>query len=138
MDETCLHLDNEDFLKLNPELAPLVKGTSSSKGNTRKNRIIKSLDGQNYGSGKEAEDALKFTQAVMAGEYFYYIHDMLITLPSGNKMRLDHVLINKKMQVEVYDTKAYDIIRQKFRCEDDWEVKAREFKTVYGFAIKLI
>ncbi len=96
------------------------------------------LDGEVYGSGKEAEDARNFILAVRAGEYLLYKHHVWITLPSGNKMELDHVLVDKTFKVHVFDTKAFDDKTQKYLSTREWKNKAKEFKAAYGFDIKII
>jgi hypothetical protein len=103
-----------------------------------RNIRTKDPDGETYDSGKEAEDARKFFQAVMAGEYLLYKHHLGVKLPSGNRMVLDHVLINKWMQLEVYDSKAFDKKTGKYLMTDDWRNKANEFKRAFNIEIKSI
>jgi hypothetical protein len=128
--------NNPDLIKRNPELNSLLHSGEMPAGVSKyRNVRTKDPDGEVYDSGKEAADAVKFAQAVKAGEYVLYAHHVRVTLPSGNKLELDHVLINNQFQVEVYDTKALDYKTGKYISTPDWKNKAKEFKAAFGIEI---
>ncbi|MDD5511385.1 MAG: hypothetical protein PHI12_11350 [Dehalococcoidales bacterium] len=133
-----IDLKNPDLLARNPVLQQLVGPPAAGKGSKWHNKPATDLSGETYGSGREAEDARKFVQAVMAGEYLAYHHHLKVKLPGGVIMELDHVLINNKLQVEVFDTKLFDEKKQKFICTDKWRTKQRVFEDVFGIKIQLI
>lgn len=135
-----INLQNDDLLKRNPELANMLGPTSSAgkKRSKHLNVIVKDPGGEVYDSGKEAADAANLALAVRSGEYLAYIHHLVVKLPSGNKLELDHVLINNMLQVEVFDSKAFDEKTQKYLSTPEWKAKAKEFKAKFGFEIKRI
>ena len=131
--------NNPDLMKNNPELQELVhSGEMPAAVSKFRNIRTKDPDGETYDSGKEAEDARKFAQAVMSGEYLLYKHHLRVKLPSGNVMVLDHFLVNKWMQIEVCDSKALDKKTGQYRMTADWKNKANEFKRAFGIEIKSI
>jgi hypothetical protein len=134
-----IHTDNDQLLALNPALAAIVSpAKSAGKGSKWHNKPAKSLEGETFDSGKEADDALKFTQAVQAGFYRAYLHHVVVELPGGVKMELDHLVLNKKLQVEVYDSKLLDKATGKFICTPEWRNKKKQFEEIYGLKITLI
>jgi hypothetical protein len=132
-----IHADNPELLNLNPELAKLVD-PKKRKISTRRNVMHFGPDGERYDSGLEAKHAQEFTLAVRSGEYVAYFHSLPVPLPGNQVLIIDHVLINKQFQLEVYDSKPYDEKTQRFRCEDDFIVKKKVFEDIYKKEIKLI
>lgn len=130
---------NEELLALNPELGEFL-GSGSSGRKPSKWHNIKQMDpsGETYGSGREADDALMFTKAVQSGEYLGYLHHFWVPLPGGIRMELDHVLINKQMQLEVFETKLFDKDTGKHICTRDWRNKQKIFEATYHIKIQLI
>jgi hypothetical protein len=128
--------NNPDLLKKNPELAGMLHaGEMPAKVSKFRNIRTKDPDGETYDSGREAADAVKFAQAVLAGEYLLYKHHLVVPLPGGIKIELDHFLINKKLQPEVFDTKSSDGKATKTR---DWINKKKLFESTYGIPIQII
>ena len=135
-DVSDIHTENEDLLVRNPELATyLGKGAGPAKVNKFRNIKVKDPDGETYDSGKEAKDARDFTLAVRAGEYLLYKHHLVVPLPGGIQIELDHFLLNKKFQPEVFDTKSEDGKATKTR---DWINKKKLFEDTYHICIKII
>ena len=132
-----INFKNEDILKRNPELLQFV-GSRPKKPSKWHNIKHMDPDGEVYGSGREAEHARIFVKAVQSGEYIAYLHHLWVTLPGGIRIELDHVLINNKFQIEVFDSKLYDEHDQKFICTDKWRVKQKLFEGTYGIKIQLI
>lgn len=121
-----------DFLALNHDQL----GEPEKKPSKMRN-IVQEIDGERYGSKKEAKDAQNFSLAVRQGEYYLYIHHFIVKLPGSIKMELDHLLINNKLEIEVYETKALDK-KGKFRMTRDWRNKQKLFEATYGIKIKII
>jgi hypothetical protein len=127
---------NPELLKRNPEIVQML-GNSEASVSVSKYRNVrtKDPDGEVYDSGKEAADAVKFSQAVRAGEYILYKHHVMINLPGSIKMELDHFLVNNQMQIEIYDSKSSDGQATKTR---DWVNKKKLFEATYGIKIGII
>ena len=132
-----INFKNQALIDLNPELSKLFD-KAARKRSTRGNIIHLGPDGEKYDSGIEAVHAGNFMAAVRSGEYLFYIHGMPVPLLGNQVIILDHVLINKRFEVEVYDSKPFDKRTGKFRCEDDFIVKKKVFEDLYKKEIKLI
>jgi hypothetical protein len=134
-----INTKNDDLVKRNPELAAyLGQGIRAKKPSKWHNIKENDPDGEVYDSGREASDAAKFKALVRSGEYLLYVHHMVVPLPGGVKIELDHFLLNRKLQPEVFDTKLFDEKTGKFICTPDWNNKRKQFEDLYGIKIKLI
>lgn len=129
---------SEDFARRNSALQAELGEQNKARELKYHNHPTASLEGERFDSGKEAEDARNFTLAVRAGEYILYRHHVMIKLPSGNRLELDHVVIDNQMRVRIFDTKAQDKKTGKFLITREWKNKAKEFKAAYGFEIQII
>jgi len=118
---------SEDVRNLNPQFKEQKPKKPSKYRNVRQ-----TINGMTFDSKKEAEDAQNFMTAVWAGEYISYQHHVIFPLPGGINYEADHTLINKKLEVEVYDTKTLGTVTKEFK------LKAKLFREVYGRDIKLI
>ena len=123
--------------KLNPGIFQDV-GEGVKKKRNKYGNIRTSMEGMSFDSGKESVDAGNFMLAVRGGAYIAYLHHVNVTLPSGNRLELDHLLIDKQMKVQIFDSKAWDVEKRKFIVTEAWKNKAREFKLAFGIEIQVI
>ncbi len=124
---------SDEVKALNPDMFPPVEKKPSKYRN-----VPVKLDGMSFDSGKEAVDAGKFALGVRAGEWIAYLHHVRVKLPGNILMELDHVLINKQFEVEVYETKAFDKKTGKPIMTQDWKLKAKLFEATYEKKIQII
>jgi len=97
------------------------------------------IDGERYGSGKEAVDAQNLRLAVKAGEYAAYFHHVRFRLlDDGTYYEADHVLINNDLTISVLDSKAFDVKTGEFRSTEKFRLKRKMFMQKYGHDIELI
>jgi hypothetical protein len=132
--------DHKHLVPINPELAKIAGAgaVTSVKPSKHRNIRTKDLDGETYDSGIEAADAANFVRAVNGGQYLLYKHHLTVKLPGGIRMQLDHFLINNKLQIEVYDSKAWDEKTGSYLITPDWRNKQKLFQETYGIEIKII
>jgi len=126
---------NEDVASRNPELAEEIKNVA--KPSKYHNVVTGDFSGERYGSKKEEQDAADFRMQVFAREIYAYIHHLVVDLPGGVKMELDHFIITKDLKIEVYETKALNK-KGKFIKTRDWRNKQKQFEDKYEIQIKLI
>jgi hypothetical protein len=136
-----IHTDNEELLRLNPELA----GSLGPRPKKSKYLNVRNTDpdGETYDSGIEADHARKFSLAVHAGEYLFYMHHVVFPLPGGIKIEIDHFLgkidkVNYKIVHECYDSKALDKQTGRHRFTPEWRNKQKLFEETYHIPIGTI
>jgi hypothetical protein len=135
-----IHSDNSELWELNPELAKLFNPQKQEHQKVPKfhNVITKDLNGETYGSGLEADHSAKFVQSVKSGENLVYVHHLVVNLPGGVKMELDHFIVNGKLQPEVYETKARNKKTGRLIMTRDWRNKQKQFEDIYGIKIQIL
>lgn len=129
--------NNPELIKLNPELASMVGNTSINLSKHRNIRVT-DPDGEKYDSGQEAADASRFVAGVRSGEFLMYKHHVPVSLPGGIRMVIDHIVVTKSFQVELYDTKAWDEKTQRYLVTPDWRNKQKLFQDTFGIKIGII
>ncbi len=129
-------------LASNPDLKVISSTSALDVSKPERNKhgnIQRLIDGETYGSGKEAVDAQNFRLAVKAGEYIAYLHHVRFPLlDDGTYYEADHVLINNDLTVSVLDTKAFNQKTGKYLVTDKFSLKRRMFRQKYHQDIKLI
>jgi hypothetical protein len=121
---------SSDVKRLNPEVFQVEE---EPKKRSKYYNVRQKAAGMHFDSGKEAEDAQKFLMGVAAGEYIAYLHHVVVSLPGDIKMELDHLVINNRLEVEVFDSKG-----GKATLTRDWKNKAKLFRATYGKEIQII
>ncbi len=106
------------------------KSLITKKKRHKYNAVAKVIDGIRFDSTAEANYYEELKLRVAANDLLYFLRQVPIHLPSGEKMRVDFMLVYPNQQIQYVDVKGHETRH--------WAAKKNRVEKFYPFVIDIV